>query len=137
MSGETITSIEPIWIDEGEAIAIHDRQLAEHGGDEGLRDQGTLQSAMARPLNAYHYAQEVSLSKLAACYAYGLAKNHAFIDGNKRTAWVVARTFLILNGYGITASKEEKYKAMYKLAAGDLSEAEFAAWLESKLVKRP
>src|SRR5271170_1304048 len=96
------TAIEPEWIDEQDVIAIHRRQIAEHGGSDGIRDMGLLQSAVARPLNAFHYNQVVSLTKLAACYAFGIAKNHAFIDGNKRTALVVSLTFLKVNGYKLS-----------------------------------
>src|SRR5271154_6980833 len=129
-----IASVEPEWISEEDAVAIHQRQLAEHGGGAGVRDMGLLQSALARPLNAYHYNQVVSLSKLAACYGFGIAKNHAFIDGNKRTAYVVMRAFLVLNSFDIDATKEEKYLTMYSLAEGSLSEEQLADWLESKLI---
>ncbi len=128
-----ITTIEPEWISEEEAITIHSRQLAEHGGGDGVRDMGLLQSAMARPQNAFHYNQVNSLAKLAACYGYGIAKNHAFIDGNKRTAYVVMRTFLLVNGYSLNATKEEKYLTMYDLAQGHLTEEQLADWLESTL----
>jgi death-on-curing protein len=127
------TVIEPEWISEEDAVAIHKRQLAEHGGGEGVRDIGLLQSALARPQNAFYYNQIVSLSKLAACYGFGIAKNHGFIDGNKRTAYVVMRTFLLLNGFTLNASKEEKYLTMYAVACGDLTKEQLADWLESKL----
>ena len=130
-----ISTIEPEWISEEEAITIHSRQLAEHGGGDGVRDMGLLQSAMARAQNAFHYNQVVSLSKLAACYGYGIAKNHAFIDGNKRTAYVVMRTFLLVNGYSLNATKEEKYLTMYDVAQGHFTEEQLADWLESKLLK--
>ena len=126
--------IEPHWVPENVVLAYHEQQLAAHGGGAGVRDLGMLQSALARPQNAFHYNQVVSLTKLAACYAFGIAKNHAFIDGNKRTAYVVMRTFLIANGFDIEASKEDKYFTTYKLAAGELSEEQLADWLESKVV---
>ena len=132
-----ITTIEPEWISEREAIAIHERQLAEHGGGQGVRDTGLLQSALARPLNAFHYSQINSLAKLAACYGFGIAKNNAFVDGNKRTAYVVMRTFLVLNGFDIDATKEEKYLTIYDLAQGHLTEEQLADWIESKLYKLP
>ena len=132
-----MTVIEPHWVPEDVVLSFHRQQLAAHGGGEGVRDIGLLQSALARPMNAFFYNQVVSLSKLAACYAYGIAKNHAFIDGNKRTAYVVARAFLLANGFDIEASKEEKYEAVYRLAAGQSSEEQFAAWLEAKLVAKP
>lgn len=128
-----ITTVEPEWISEEATIAIHQRQLAEHGGGAGVRDIGLLQSALASPQNAFHYNQVVSLSKLAACYGFGIAKNHSFIDGNKRTAYVVMRTFLLINGFTLNATKEEKYLTMYAVASGSLSEKELADWLESKL----
>lgn len=129
------THMEPEWVLEKTVYDIHEEQLALHGGGSGVRDVGLLQSALARPLNAFHYNQVVSLTKLAACYAFGLAKNHAFVDGNKRTAYVVARTFLILNGFDIMADAEDKYQAIYSLAAGQLTEEQLSAWIESKIVK--
>lgn len=129
------TSIEPEWISERDSVAIHERQLAEHGGGVGVRDIGLLQSAIARPQNAFHYNKEVSLSKLAACYGFGIAKNNSFIDGNKRTAYVVMRTFLLLNGFTLNATKEEKYLTMYSVASGNITEEQLADWLESKLQK--
>ncbi len=100
----------------GRRRGYHSEQIAEHGGGAGIRDMGLLQSALARPQNAYHYNQVVSLSKMAACYAFGIAKNHAFVDGNKRTAYVVMRAFLVLNGFDINATREEKYLTFYALA---------------------
>lgn len=131
-----ITTIEPEWVAEETVLLAHKEQLAEHGGGAGVRDMGMLQSALARPQNAYHYNQVVSLSKLAACYAFGIAKNHAFVDGNKRTALVTAITFLELNGYGLGSSQQENYLTFYDLAQGQLSEEQLADWLESKLTKR-
>lgn len=130
-----MSDIEPHWVPENVVLAYHEQQLAAHGGGQGVRDMGLLQSALARPMNAFYYNQLISLSKLAACYAYGIAKNHAFVDGNKRTAYVVARTFLVMNGFDIDASKEEKYLTIYRLAAGELTEEQLADWLESKIVK--
>jgi death on curing protein len=132
-----ITTIEPRWIREDVAMSYHREQLAEHGGGQGVRDMGLLQSALARPQNAFHYNQVVSFSKLAACYGYGIAKNHAFIDGNKRTAYVVMRAFLVLNGFDIAATREEKYLTVYDMAQGHLSEEELADWIESKLIILP
>ena len=130
-----ISSIEPEWVTEEVVLHYHSEQLAEHGGGDGVRDAGLLQSALARPQNAFHYNQVVSLSKLAACYGFGIARNHAFIDGNKRTAYVVMRAFLVLNGFDIDASREEKYLTMYDVAQGALTEEQLADWLESKLTK--
>ena len=125
---------EPIWVREEVAIAIHRRQLAEHGGRDGIRDPGLLSSAMARPQNLLAYSKEPpDLAALAAAYAYGIARQHPFVDGNKRTAWVVARLFLPLNGHDLKASQEEKYRTMMVLAAGSLSEAQFADWIRAHL----
>lgn len=121
---------EPVWIKDDVVLAIHRRQLAEHGGGEGVRDSGLLDSALNKPKNLYHYNNpEPGLAALAASYAYGIARNHPFIDGNKRTAFVVCRLFLKLNGANLTASQEEKYNTFLKLAAGDLSEQELASWI--------
>ena len=121
---------EPVWIKGDVVLAIHRRQLAEHGGAEGMRDSGLLGSALNKPKNLYHYRNpEPDLAVLAASYTYGIAKNHPFVDGNKRTAFVVCRLFLKLNGTDLTATQEEKYKIFLKLAAGDLSEQELADWI--------
>jgi death-on-curing protein len=121
---------ELIWISDGVVLAIHRRQLAEHGGLEGIRDEGLLQSALYRAQNLLAYAESPpDMASLAAAYAYGIVKNHPFVDGNKRTAYVVMRTFLKLNGYDIQASSEEKYHIWIALAAGKLSEEELASWI--------
>jgi death-on-curing protein len=122
---------EPIWIENEEARVIHQLQLAEHGGASGIRDQGLFESAMDRPRNLFVYSEPAAtIFQLAAAYAYGLAKNHAFVDGNKRTAFVVCLSFLKQNGIVIIASQEMRYLTFYALAAGDLAEAELTAWLE-------
>jgi death on curing protein len=124
------------WLLEETVYAIHKRQIAEHGGGDGLRDEGLLLSALARPQNLLAYSEETPLiSALAASLAYGIAKNHPFVDGNKRTALVVSRTFLLLNGYELNASQEEKYLTFLKLAEGNLSEEELADWFKEKLSK--
>ena len=107
---------------------MHERQLAEHGGGEGIRDAGLLESALQRPLNKFGYNQP-DLFDLAAAYAYGIARNHPFVDGNKRMALVACRTFLLLNGYQLAATGQEKYKTFIGLAAGELDEDALAAWL--------
>jgi death on curing protein len=123
------------WLLEETVYAIHKRQIAEHGGSDGVRDEGLLSSALARPQNLLAYSEETpDISALAAAYAFGIAKNHPFIDGNKRTALVVMRTFLLLNDYNINASQEEKYLAFLKLAEGNLSEEELASWIRQKLM---
>jgi death-on-curing protein len=116
--------------------AIHKRQVAEHGGSDGVRDEGLLISALAHPQNLSADSEgSPHIAALAASLAYGIAKNHPFIDGNKRTALVVSRTFLLLNGFNIEASQEEKYLTFLKLAEGNLSEKELAEWVREKLVR--
>ena len=127
-------SHEITWILKDAVIAIHGRQIAEHGGSDGVRDEGLLLSALARPENLYAYGENPDLAALAAAYAFGIAKNHPFIDGNKRTALVVARTFIKINGADIAANQEDKYTTFLKLAEGSLSEDELAEWIRQKLV---
>ena len=123
-----------IWIERPLAIAIHERQLAEHGGASGVRDDGLLDSALARPQQSHAYGDPPpDLADLAASLAFGLARNHPFIDGNKRTAHVCYRVFLALNGADLVASDEDKYVRMIGLAEGSLSEAEFASWLREHI----
>lgn len=120
-------SIEPVWIETDLALAIHDRQLAEHGGPIGLRDSSGLESALARPRNQWAYG-EIDLCSLAAAHAYGVARNHPFTDGNKRTAWVLARLFLALNDIRISVAPEEAIQMVLALAAGTLAETDIAEW---------
>jgi death-on-curing protein len=123
-----------VWISRDLALAIHDRQLAEHGGGDHVRDASLLESALARPQQLHAYGTPPpDLADLAASLAYGLARNHPFVDGNKRTAHVCYRTFLVLNGAELIATDEDKYIAMLALADGSLSEADFAAWLRERL----
>ena len=124
--------LEPVWLDSRLVLAIHDRQLAEHGGPSGVRDMGGLEAALARPRNQWEYG-EGDLCRLAAAHAFGLARNHPFTDGNKRTAWVLARTFLALNSVEIAFSATDAVAAVQSLAAGDLSEAELADWFRQHL----
>lgn len=124
--------IEPIWLDSRMAHAIHDRQLAEHGGAAGLRDKGALESALARPLNQWSYGED-DLVRLAAAYAFGIARNHPFADGNKRTAWILARLFLMANGIEIDFDKIDAIQAVLALAGGELSEEELADWFRQHL----
>jgi death-on-curing protein len=121
---------DPIWISIELTLAIHSRQLAEHGGADGVRDVGLLESALGRPRHLFAYADPTpGPPQLAAAYAFGIAKNHAFLDGNKRTAYVVCRTFLLLNGFDMTATLEERYLKFLALAAGELLEEQLADWL--------
>ena len=110
-------------------LAIHRRQIAEHGGEAGLRDLGLLESALSRPRNIIAYAEKADTAASAAAYAFGIAKNHPFLDGNKRTALVVMRTFLILNGTDIDASQQDKYQTILALADGRLTEPDLAEWI--------
>lgn len=121
---------EPNWITPKIAQAIHERQLAEHGGQAGIRDEGLLLSALARPQQLLSYGDPPpDLCALAAAYAYGITKNHPFLDDNKRTAFVVYRLFLKWNGLELVADRIERYVKMLALAAGEISEEKFAAWL--------
>jgi len=123
-----------VWVREDVVLAVHLRQLAEHGGGEGIRDKGLLQSALARPQNLLAYGTPPpGLADLAAAYAYGIARNHPFVDGNKRTALIVARLFLLLNGMNLVATQEEKYSTFLALAAGELSEEDLATWVRAHL----
>jgi death on curing protein len=122
-----------IWVSDAVARAGHREQLAEHGGGEGLRDEGLFQSAMARPKNLAGYGTP-DIADLAAAYAYGIARNHPFIDGNKRTAAVVSETFLNLNGYSLNTSDAELVMEFLKLAAGEVSEEELAGWFRERSI---
>ena len=123
---------EPEWLSLDIALAVHDRQLAEHGGPTGVRDQGMLESALARPLNQWTYGED-DLCALAAAYAYGIARNHPFTDGNKRTAWVFARLFLMLNGQTLSFTPRMAIDVVLALAAGELGEDELADWFRQHL----
>ena len=119
---------EPRWLPKDLMLHVHNRQLAEHGGGAGVRDEGLLESALARPQNQFTYG-ETDVAALAGAYAFGIAKNHPFIDGNKRTAFVACELFLAANGYDLVASDEECLAMMLGLAASEIGEADFAAWL--------
>ncbi|MBO9581524.1 MAG: type II toxin-antitoxin system death-on-curing family toxin [Sphingobium sp.] len=122
-----------IWVRSDVALAIHAEQIAEHGGGDGVRDIGLMESALARPQQLVAYG-EPDIAALAAAYAFGIARNHPFVDGNKRTAAVVAETFLALNGYAFDATDAELVVAFEALAAGDLAEAELADWFRRHIV---
>lgn len=124
--------IEPRWLDARIALAVHDRQLAEHGGGSGIRDAGMLESTLARPINVWAYGED-DPAALAAAYAFGVARNHPFVDGNKRTAWVLARLLLVLNGHELRHTAVDATAAMLALAAGELSEDEMADWFRTRL----
>ena len=122
------------WIDSSAVHAIHDRQLSEHGGLDGVRDAGAIETALARPRNLAEYGRP-DAADLAAAYACSLVKNHGYADGNKRTAWILARLFLLDNGMTLRFDPIEAVRAVERLAASELSEAEFAAWLRARVVE--
>lgn len=121
------------WLDPAVINAVHDRQLAEHGGAEGVRDAGSIESALSRPVNAANYGTP-DAADLAAAYAYGLAKNHGLVDGNKRTAWIAARLFLADNGYRLSFDPVDAVRIMEGVAGGTVSETELACWLRDRLL---
>jgi death-on-curing protein len=124
-----------VWIDAGVLIAAHDEQLQEHGGASGIRDYGLSESALARPQNLAAYG-EPDAAALAAAYGFGLAKNHAFIDGNKRTAFVALELFLDLNGFELTADDTQCVLVMLSVASGAFSESELAEWTGRNMTSR-
>ncbi len=117
-----------IWLEQDVVLAIHEAQLAEHGGQVGVRDQGLLESALGRAPNLAAYGKP-DAPALAAAYGYGISRNHAFLDGNKRTGFVAAELFLALNGWQLDASDADCVLTMLAVAAGEITEVEFAAWL--------
>jgi death on curing protein len=123
------------WIDRAVLIAVHEMQLAEHGGDAGMRDAARLDSALARPLNLAAYGEPDAFA-LAAAYGYGISRNHAFIDGNERTAFVATELFLRLNGWALLIDDANCVLTMLAVATGDISEEEFAGWVRTHDVKR-
>lgn len=123
------------WVDKRALLLLHDESLAEHGGLSGLRDEGLLDSALARPLHLAAYGQP-DLADLAAAYGIGVAKNHAFVDGNKRAAFLAVGLFLALNGWRLVAGQVEATQAMLAVAAGELDEPTFAAWLRQHMAPR-
>jgi death-on-curing protein len=127
---------EPVWISTAAALSMHARQLAEHGGLNGVRDEGLLESALARAQNLFFYSDtKVDIPRMAASYAYGIATNHPFIDGNKRTALVVSQTFLAMNGFIFTGSFPDEYEVFIALAAGNLTEDQLAQWFAENTKK--
>lgn len=122
-----------LWVTGDVAEAVHDRQLAEHGGGAGIRDAGLLESALARPQNLLHYGER-DAAALAAAYAFGIARNHPFVDGGKRTAWVAARLFSRLNGAELAFDKAEATTMMQQLASGQLPEEAVAEWFRDRLL---
>ena len=123
------------WIDKRVLLLLHDESLAEHGGASGLRDEGLLDSALARPLNLAAYEQP-DVAALAASYALALAKNHAFVDGNKRAGFLAMGLFLYLNGHRLTATQADATVTMLAVAAGEIDEATLADWIRRNMAKR-
>lgn len=123
------------WIDQQALMLLHGESLAEHGGAAGMRDHGLLESALARAPNLVAYA-DPDIAALAAAYGFGIARNHPFVDGNKRAAFLAIGLFLALNGYRLVATQADATVAMLTLAAGDLDEAEFAGWLRAHVEPR-
>ena len=122
-----------VWIIDEVVLAVHDEQLAEHGGLAGIRDLGAVQSALARPRNLASYENCEDIAQLAAAYAFGIARNHGFADGNKRTALVVADLFLMLNGYELSSSPAENVLTVLSVADGSMSEAELVVWMRGNI----
>ena len=124
---------DPVWIDERDALALHDRLLALHGGASGVRDDALLKSALARPQQHFAHAEKADIFDMAMLYTAGIVRNHPFMDGNKRTAFVVGILFLELNGHRFTASEEDATQAVLALAAGTLDEAGYGAFLRANV----
>jgi death-on-curing protein len=122
---------EPVWIDERDTLALHDRLLALYGGAVGLRDGGLLKSALARPQQHFAYGESPDIVDMAAAYTWGIVRNHPFLDGNKRTGFVVGVLFLELNGYRFNASEEDAAQMVLELASGNLDEAGYIAFLRA------
>lgn len=123
------------WLDKAALLLLHDEGLAEHGGASGIRDEGLFESALARPLNLAAY-DNPDFAALAAAYGMGLAKNHPFVDGNKRVAFIAVALFLALNGYRLIASQIDATQTMLAVAAGEVNEAGFATWIRQNSKKR-
>jgi death on curing protein len=127
---------EPVWIETHDVLAIHDRVLALHGGATGLRDRGLLESALARPRQHHAYAGTPDTVEMAALYTAGVVRNHPFVDGNKRTGFVIGVLFLELNGFEFKASGADATQAVTSLAAGMLDEPGYSAWLRENVRRK-
>lgn len=128
-------SAPPVWIDARAILFLHDESLAIFGGARGLRDTGLLESALARPVNQHLYKPEVDIPELAAAYAFGLAKNHPFVDGNKRTAFLALGLFLAVNGWRLETTQIDAIETMLSLANGALDEGSLASWIRGRSVR--
>ena len=125
----------PVWIDERDTLALHDRLLALDGGAAGVRDEGLLKSALARPQQIHAFGDNPDTVQLAAAYTAGIVRNHPFIDGNKRTGFLIGALFLELNGYRLNASEEDATQAVLGLASGTLDEGAFTSWLRGNVTR--
>jgi death-on-curing protein len=126
----------PKWIDKRALLLLHQESLAMFGGAQGTRDEGLLDSALARPVNKHHYDGAEDLAELAAAYGFGVAKNHAFVDGNKRAAFLSIGLFLAINGARLEADRIDAIRTILALAAGEIDEAGLAKWIGANLKKR-
>ena len=127
---------EPLWFLDRFILPLHERMIREFGGVQGLRDVNLLESALRRPINKWNYQKpEPDLAELAAAYIWGIVRNHPFVDGNKRTAYVVFRSFLMMNGWDLSATQDEKYAMTHGIAAGTYSEIEVSEWIRFFMVK--
>jgi len=126
---------EPQWVHRRALLLLHEETLAEHGGSRGLRDEGLLDSALARPRNRYAYKRKCDLADLAAAYAFGICQNHPFRDGNKRMGFLAAGLFLELNGYSLIVDQLDAVETFFALASGQRKEREIAAWLRKHIHK--
>ena len=127
---------EPLWVLREVVLDLHEQSLAQFGGSAGIRDEGLLDSALARPRNQFIYDPNADIAKLAAAYGFGLAKNHAFVDGNKRIAFIATALFLRLNGWRLATERLDEIQTMLNLAGGEITEGQFAAWIRSNCEKR-
>lgn len=131
-----MTGPEPRWLGRLAVDEAHFRQIREHGGTHGLRDENVLESALARPQQRFHYDQEASFADLAAAYGFGLAKNHPYADGNKRIALVVMVAFLDRNGVELMATNRDAFSVITAVAAGEMTEGELSAWVQDHVEQR-
>jgi death on curing protein len=127
---------EPFWLDREVVIDFHNENLQRFGGPEGIRDLTMLESALARPINKHTYASEFDLAGLAAAYAFGIARNHPFVDGNKRAAFVAMEVFLLINGFSLEIDETDAIATFLALAAGELTEDQLASWIREHTVPR-
>ena len=124
-----------VWIDTRAILFLHDESLAMFGGARGLRDAGLLESALARPVNQHLYKPDGDIAELAAAYAFGLAKNHPFVDGNKRTAFLALGLFLAVNGWRLETTQIDAIETMLSLAQGTLGESALASWIRDRIIR--